>query len=605
MVARVACVLGLMFLVGCECGVKPGDDAGVMDSGAPDAGRPDAGALDAGPADGGLVDAGEPDAGEPDAGEPDAGQPDAGEPDAGPVDAGEPDAGLPDAGPLDAGTCADFGCTSGVCCAAACFDTMSSNEHCGGCNQPCMANAPGTTAQCTSGMCQRACETGLFDCDGDATNGCEATSTCLCMPGSTRSCYSGAAGTAGVGVCRTGTETCAATGLSYGACVGEVIPAPAEICGDFLDNDCNGARDDSVDADGDGYSVCGGDCCDDVSCPNNVQINPGAFDFVGNALDDDCDGTVDGAPLPCDATLASDSVNPNDAARAMGLCSFRTGNGIGPWGVISAAYQRSNSTGSPAATAHALRTSFGTSNLPLEGSQLLVLSTGHAAIASDPNGDPAQSTNHGITSTVPADWLAANGGLVPGGGCPRPAGGSVTYDPVMLRLTIRVPSNAKSFSLRANYLSSDYAEYVCTQYVDQLVVLLDSTYTPQGGSAPNPFDKNLAVESGNLTTPLRTHFTQCVNGVVGCGNGGNSTYGACTSTAGLASTGYDTAQAGQCDANSLRGGGTGWMTIAGNVVPGETITLRIAVWDSADGTTDSNVLIDHFQWSQTYLQPGG
>jgi hypothetical protein len=553
--------------------------------------------------DAGRNDAGQVDSGLPDAGEPDAGEPDAGEVDAGPADAGEPDAGPPDAGPIDAGTCADFGCTSGLCCEAACVDIMTSNAHCGGCNQPCMP-ASGATAQCSSGTCMRACETGFFDCDGDASNGCESTTTCLCQPGMTRSCYSGPSGTAGVGVCRNGTETCAATGLSFGSCVGEVTPAAAEICGDNLDNDCNGARDDSLDVDGDGYSVCDGDCCDGLACPNNVNINPGAYDFAGNQVDDNCDGTVDEAPTSCDTAVATNSLSGLDAARAMGLCRMTTPQMRG-WGVLSGVYNRANGSGLAVSSAHALRPAFGTANVALEGARLLVLSTGHAAVASDPNGDPMQSTDHGITSPVPADWLLANGGQVPGGGCPRPLGGSVAYDPVMLQLSIRVPTNAKSFSLRANYLSNDYAEYVCTPYADQFVVLLNSTYQPQGGSAPNPYDRNLAVESANFVTPLRTHFTQCVNGTIGCGSGSNATYGACTSTAGLVGTGYDTAQAGQCDANSLRGGATGWMSIAGNVVPGEVITLRIAIWDSADGTTDSNVLLDQFEWSPVYTQPGG
>lgn len=591
MVARVACVVGLLLLVGCECGVKPSDDAGVMDSGL-DAGRPDAGQLDSGL---------------PDAGEPDAGDPDAGEVDAGIVDAGEPDAGPPDAGPIDAGTCADFGCSSGVCCEAACVDTMTSNAHCGGCNQPCMP-AAGATAQCTSGTCMRACETGFFDCDGDMSNGCESTTTCLCTPGMTRSCYSGPAATAGVGVCRNGTETCAATGLSYGSCMGEVTPAASETCGDNLDNDCNGVRDDSLDQDGDGYTVCDGDCCDGIACPNNVNINPGSFDVPGNSVDDDCDGTADGTPASCD-TVAVNSLSGLDAARAMGLCQMTTPQTRG-WGVLSGVYTRVGgaNSGLVNSSAHAVRPSFGTANVALEGSRLLVLSTGKAAVASDSSGDPSQSTNHSLTSVLPADWLAAHGGVIPTGSvsCPPINNGSTAYDPVMLQLSIRVPLNAKSFSLKANYLSGDYAEYVCSPYVDQFLVLLDSIYTAQGGSAPNPSDKNLAVDSANLVTPLRTRFTQCVNGTVGCANGGSpSNYTACTGTAGLAGTGFDTSDVNQCDVNSLRGGGTGWMTIRGNVVPGETITLRIALWDSADGMIDSVVLLDQFEWSPVNIQPGG
>lgn len=625
MLTRLACVVGVVLLWGCECG-PAGEDGGLIDAGALDAGLADAGVIDggvvdvdAGPADAGLADAGADDAGVTDAGMTDAGMTDAGMTDAGVTDAGATDAGvtdagvtdagLPDAGPLDAGTCVDFGCTSGLCCSAACVDTSTSLDHCGGCDVPCSGQGMNTVATCTMGTCERTCAAGFFDCDLRADNGCETGTSCVCMPGSTQSCYSGAPGTAGVGLCASGTRTCAASGLSYGPCLGEVVPV-AEVCSDFLDNDCDGSRDESIDEDGDGYTVCDGDCCDGPSCPNNVSIGPGSFEIAGNQVDDDCDGTVDGAPLTCDATLASDSLDANDAVRAMGLCRFRSGPSARGWGVVSASYVRSSGSNTPAATSHALRTSFGTNNLPLEGSRLLVLSTGHAAPAGAADGDPAQSTNHGLTSTVPADWLAANGGQVPRGTCPVIAGGSVTYDPVMLQLTVRVPQNARSFSLRAHSLSSDYAEFVCSPYLDQFVVLLDSQFSPQAvndpQAPPNPSHKNLAVSSSDLTTPLRTRFTQCVNGPVGCGTGGfGSSYGACTSTMGLIGTGYDTPQAGQCDANALRGGGTGWLTISGNVISGEQIVLRIAVWDSGDGTSDSTVLLDQFQWSTTYVQPGG
>jgi hypothetical protein len=54
-----------------------------------------------------------------------------------------------------------------------------------------------------------------------------------------QACYTGPAGTLNVGLCRAGTQTCSA-GL-WGACTGQVLPA-AEIC-DGLDNDCNGGVD--------------------------------------------------------------------------------------------------------------------------------------------------------------------------------------------------------------------------------------------------------------------------------------------------------------------------------------------------------------------------
>ena len=54
------------------------------------------------------------------------------------------------------------------------------------------------------------------------------------MPGTTMPCYSGPAGTEGVGACKAGVQQCAADGTGYGPCTGEVVPAP-ETCLDFID----------------------------------------------------------------------------------------------------------------------------------------------------------------------------------------------------------------------------------------------------------------------------------------------------------------------------------------------------------------------------------
>ncbi|APR84777.1 Tryptophan synthase alpha chain [Minicystis rosea] len=71
------------------------------------------------------------------------------------------------------------------------------------------------------------------DCDGQVNEGC------VCVPGTTQSCYSGPAGTAGIGACKSGIRTCNAQGSAYGSCVGEVLPA-TETCSNAIDDDCDG-----------------------------------------------------------------------------------------------------------------------------------------------------------------------------------------------------------------------------------------------------------------------------------------------------------------------------------------------------------------------------
>ena len=61
---------------------------------------------------------------------------------------------------------------------------------------------------------------------------------------------------------------------------------------------------------------------------------------------------------------------------------------------------------------------------------------------------------------------------------------------------------------------------------------------------------------------------------------------------------------GYCGANNREGGGTGWLVTQGNVQGGETITLRIALWDTSDGFYDSTAIIDKFEWSVDAAEPG-
>ena len=60
-----------------------------------------------------------------------------------------------------------------------------------------------------------------------------------CLPGEEMACYSGPPGTAGMGACKEGVQTCNAQGSGYGLCFGETIPSP-ESCATLADEDCDG-----------------------------------------------------------------------------------------------------------------------------------------------------------------------------------------------------------------------------------------------------------------------------------------------------------------------------------------------------------------------------
>jgi len=74
---------------------------------------------------------------------------------------------------------------------------------------------------------------------GRGTGGGGAGGARLCVPSATASCYDGPAGTDGVGSCKAGAHTCAADGMSWGACTGEVLPQPAN-CASGMDLHCDG-----------------------------------------------------------------------------------------------------------------------------------------------------------------------------------------------------------------------------------------------------------------------------------------------------------------------------------------------------------------------------
>ena len=190
-------------------------------------------------------------------------------------------------------------------------------ERCDGVDNDCDGTVddgnPGGGGGCDSGR-PGACAAGTLACEGGAL-----TCAALLTPGEeqcnaldddcdgqsdeddlgaplTETCYTGPAGTAGIGACQPGRFTC--LGGAFGACVGQGLPG-LEVC-NGIDDDCNGQIDDAPGV-GDPCSLGQGICeaagvvlCDadagTLYC-NAAPGNPRAERC--NGLDDDCNGSVD------------------------------------------------------------------------------------------------------------------------------------------------------------------------------------------------------------------------------------------------------------------------------------------------------------------------
>lgn len=450
----------------------------------------------------------------------------------------------------------------------------------------------------------------------------EADGVCYpeCEPGDADDCYDGMPATRDVGACHAGVRTCGVTGI-WGTCTGQTVPGE-EICDNDIDEDCDGSLS-AVDQDGDGWSTCDGDCCDDelIGCVDAGLVNPGAFEIEGNEVDDDCDGMTDEATPSCDSDLASDSSTPLHYAEALDLCQTTEEDAPLPertWGVISAELTLANGQNMPLPVQRSIRPSFGDAIVPSGGESLVVLSSGRAAAIDHtaPTFAAFESGQDlGTSVLAPADWLLANGNQFPDScNAPNnpnlPPPGTDANDSAMLKLRVRVPTNARSFSTQIFFFSAEYAEWVCSSYNDFFVALIDSA------GEGNPSDKNIAVyDDGETLWPVGLNiltvapglFSVCQSGYVGCQAGLQDVWHECAAGPELlAGTGFDNLDSGEsCNGpNFPVGGGTGWLEMSGNVEPGEIMEIRFALWDSGGHLFDALVLLDDWRWSLDAASPG-
>jgi hypothetical protein len=325
----------------------------------------------------------------------------------------------------------------------------------------------------------------------------------------------------------------------------------------------------NVDDDMDGFSEDQGDCND---CDPNV--NPGAIEVIPDSgsggsgggmyvpADEDCDGTPDNPPGPCDDNLALEDPDPWSAARSIELCQQATPGGQ-DFGVLSALWVRAN--GTPAVVPSqqfGILSDFGPNVNVQGGTRFLGLSSGRARLPGQPNACGTYSCYQSGPGAAPPGFPQD----VPN--CP---GETEINDDVALEVNLRAPTNATGYKFNFKFYSFEYPEWVCDFYNDQFIALVNP---PPMGS----INGNISFDSmGNPVSVNVAFFDVCQ----GCPLG----------TAEMIGTGFDIWELTIDDA-----GGTSWLATTAPIGGGEEFSIRFAIWDTGDQSWDSTAVVDNFQW---------
>jgi hypothetical protein len=391
----------------------------------------------------------------------------------------------------------------------------------------------------------------------------------VCELGETRACL-------GPGDCK-GKQGCVKNGLAFGPCdcsvgTGGASGAAGSGGAGGVGGGTGGATGGTgnvpactptgTDADGDCFGEGDGDCDD-----TNAAINPGAVDYPGNGLDDDCSGTPDDVG-PCDSAIADVADgDPMNGAKALGLCQTTTKDEK-KWGVIQAKWVMADGTTGMNALSHGLLQGFGPSVAPREGARLVALSSGTARGPGDPGYDSPSGANMGTTG------LAPSGFPIDSPSCKViTEKDKKTNDPAALEVSLRVPSNAKSLQIDFNYYTFEFPQYVCTKYNDFFVAL-------QFPAPKNAQFGNIAFDGeGNPVSVNNAYLRACEPQTAG-----GKKFDCPLGTTILDQTGFEGRAA------------TGWLSTQSPVTPRAIITVRFAIWDMGDHILDSTVLVDNFRF---------
>lgn len=383
-----------------------------------------------------------------------------------------------------------------------------------------------------------------------------------------------------------------------------------------------GACHSADDCDGDGFTVATGDCDD-----NDATINPHAYDFAGDGIDNDCDGTKDNPVDSCPPASTS-SKAAVDFVRAADLCPQRTVDATTklPYDfLVSAAWAGASGGGAtdgPFQTkAAAISGDLGDMKTRLGGS-MIGMANGNWGFA-DPEADQALEGmgGGGITdgcSAIPlkgADCKALTNGT-------STSGAVSIHDYTELKVVLNAPTNANGMQFDFAFMSSEFDQYYNSDFNDAFFAIVTTSAIDGQNVSKDSKGNAITINSGFFALcPTLAQASGDTSG--GLGNCVGITGAASASPpvlGGLPGTNYDGANAtttkslsGATITNDVMssgggfglpatvnvyGGGTGWLTTQFQVKPGEQVTIRFMIMDASDGVLDSAVLIDHITWQK-------
>ena len=256
------------------------------------------------------------------------------------------------------------------------------------------------------------------------------------------------------------------------------LAAGDELYGNEIDDDCDGQIDESPDDDKDGFSVCDGDCCDKAgTCGTAAElVNPGAFEVLGNGIDDDCDPSTDDVEA---ADLRAGRAQTRRPAprrwRKRWSCAAsrrpEPKSNARTWGVISAKFFAADHVSAAPSDVQSgvlsrLRSERDAAARRGDGRDL----ERHRARRERSGVRVASSTRLGqgqLGRAAGRRYLAAHGGMLPA--ADRLSRRPKANDSVALEMHVRVPTNAHSFSLRFKLFSPSTPSGICHDYFVALV----------------------------------------------------------------------------------------------------------------------------------------